>query len=79
MENTVQERMKRMDDIITYGVFWKSVWSPTKFASFSAWFSSFDAASEEYEKLLKNPGCIAAELVERTEHFEVIAGKTVAK
>ncbi len=68
-----------MDEIITYGVFWKSTWNPEKFVSFSTWFSDFEDALSEYKNLMQNPNCIAAELIERTENFEVIAGKTVTR
>ena len=61
-----------MDDRISYGVFWNSKLNPGEWHIFSEWFTSYEAAREEVELVLKNPRCIAVRIVERVETFESV-------
>ena len=64
-----------MEEQITYGVYWKSDWNPNEFTEFFTWLTTYDAAYKEYKKVLKNPACHAARIVERTENYEIVAEK----
>ena len=62
-----------MDEVITYGVFWLSAWNSDQFTLFAGYFTKYEDAYKEYMELRKNPACIAARIVERVEHFEIVA------
>ncbi|WP_304965874.1 hypothetical protein [uncultured Oscillibacter sp.] len=62
-----------MDEVISYGVFWKSKWNPDKFTLFSGYFIKYEDAYRGYKEVQSNPSCIAARIVELTEHFEIVA------
>ena len=68
-----------MDEVISYGVFWKSRWSPDKFTSFSGYFTKYEDAYRSYKEVQSNPSCIAARIVELVEHFEVVATTEAAQ
>lgn len=62
-----------MDEIISYGVFWKSNWNPKDFKLFSGWYTNYEDAYKVYVNVQKNPACIATRIIEMCEHFEVVA------
>lgn len=66
-----------MEEIITYGVYWKTEEDEErdKFHPFSAWHTTYDSAYHAYKEYLTNPACRAAQIIERVEHFEIVAQK----
>ena len=63
-----------MDEEITYGVFWKSSFCTNEFRLFSGWYTKYDDACKCYQDLKgSNPLCIEARIVEKCEHYEVVA------
>lgn len=66
-----------MDETITYGVFWRSRWNPDKFLPFMSWCTTYDGAYELYKDVQDNPACLEVRIIERCEHFEIVAAKVV--
>ena len=44
-----------MDEVISYGVFWKSKWNPDKFTLFSGYFIKYEDAYRGYKEVQSTP------------------------
>ena len=62
-------REKKMDEIITYGVFCrlKNNHRPDKWFMFCGWFTEYEAAQQMASLLRTNGQCTAVKVVERKE------------
>jgi hypothetical protein len=63
-----------MENKISYAVFWKTK-DNEDFDIAAGWFTNYNHAIEDFNMCLKNPRCDAVQLVECTEHFEIIEHK----
>lgn len=65
-----------MDEIITYGVFYRSKNSrrPDKWFMFCGWFTEYETAQQIASTLRTNGQCTAVKVVEREETFEDVPG-----
>lgn len=68
-----------LEDKFSYGVFWKEANRSNEFHQFSAWFSNYGDAYSTYEEVQKNPLCVKAMIVERSEHYEIVAAAVKEK
>lgn len=69
-------KVKKMDENITYGVYWQSKRSliPYEWHRFFDWLSVYEDAESMARELKRDPNCLAIKIVKRVETFEDVPG-----
>lgn len=63
-----------MEDKISYAVFGKAK-EDESFSMFAGWFENYNHVAKLFNECIENPRYKGAQIVERTEHFEIVEQK----